>query len=387
MGGNHREHDRALASTLEMVERILDEMGVADLPPDATLVGDRGSVLASEAEFGRFIAQFSIQQGCMPYPLDVVGHLTVRGFCELYVGESYPEPPAHALPDSGYPPVATAPDRLVFEPRPFPICFVLGCGRSGTTLFRAMLNRHDGLWAPGELHLAQFDTMAERAGAIGPFLRHALVPEVAERLDESADAFGDRLAGWEQAAVPVPDVYQQLHQADPGRLIVDKTPSYSARIEHLEWIDRHFEGATYVHIVRNPHDVIRSLVRIQLYKQAAAEFEPGVSPHHVAETIWFGHNDNITRFLEGIAEDRHVLVRYEDLVADPARTLGTVCDVVGVGYEPAMAEPYAGGGGQVASGAGDPRVNLVTEVEVRAAGPAFYPLGGRAQTLARRFGY
>jgi hypothetical protein len=42
-----------------------------------------------------------------------------------------------------------------------------------------MLNVHPRLWSPGELHLANFGTMADRAEEINPLLRFMPIPEAA----------------------------------------------------------------------------------------------------------------------------------------------------------------------------------------------------------------
>ena len=67
-----------------------------------------------------------------------------------------------------------------------------------------------------------------------------------------------------------------LFDADPDRLIVDKTPSYSDSPEILEAIGSQFTNAKYIYLVRNPVDVIRSLVKIQLYKGAIEGCPPGM---------------------------------------------------------------------------------------------------------------
>jgi hypothetical protein len=52
-----------------------------------------------------------------------------------------------------------------------------------------------------------------------------------------------------------------------------------------------------------------------------------------------------------------------------------------------MANPYETHSRRVARGAGDPRVNLLTEVEQREPAAAFYPLGEASAALAAAYGY
>src|SRR3954466_6093857 len=56
-------------------------------------------------------------------------------------------------------------------PKNPPAVFVLSPPRSGSTLFRVMLAGHPGLFAPPELELLSFNTLAERRG--GPRARRS----------------------------------------------------------------------------------------------------------------------------------------------------------------------------------------------------------------------
>ena len=87
-----------------------------------------------------------------------------------------------------------------------------------------MLDVHSQLWAPGERHLANYETLAHRARNIGPTLRYMPIPGLATRCGESAAAFGRRFRAWERSAEPVADVFRYLHDQDPEAMIVDETP-------------------------------------------------------------------------------------------------------------------------------------------------------------------
>lgn len=80
-------------------------------------------------------------------------------------------------------------------------------------------------------------------------------------------------------------------------------------------------------------------------------------------------------------------MRYEDVVANPQTTLSEVCNLLDVDYEPRMENPYEHNSGPVALGAGDPRVNRMTEVEKREPSKPFYAIGAQCEELARRYEY
>ena len=81
-----------------------------------------------------------------------------------------------------------------------------------------MLDMHAGLWAPGELHFANFDTMAERASRVKPVLRYMPIPEGAARCGASSAEFSRTFRAWELAATPITEVFQHLHIIHQGRV-------------------------------------------------------------------------------------------------------------------------------------------------------------------------
>jgi hypothetical protein len=374
------------------VENILNEMGINDVGLDSVIVASSSDVgpalLEDRAEFNRFIVQFSLKIGCVGYAVDDVASLTVEEFCWLYVGDSYPAVPTVPLSSQQYALNYKANERAgATTVQEFPICFVLGCPRSGTTLFRTMLNVHDEIWAPGELHLAKFETMSDRAEEMNAYVRNSVIPEVAARLGTTKEAFSRDLENWEQENLRVSEVYQKLYTADPDRLIIDKSPSYSGHLQFLKRIDDQFENAKYIFLIRNPHDVIRSYVKIQLHKGDMDLFEKGLNPYQMAEIIWFVHNQNIASFLTDIPSERKCIVRYEDLVSDPETQLRNVCSMLNLDYDMNMVDPYRNRRGRVAMGAGDMHVNFFERVENRKPIKAFYRMGPKCQSLAGEYGY
>ena len=387
----NRDRREVLDSTLGTVLRILDGMGVANVSEDAVLAApsfyDAPVLLKDRGRFNSFAAQLAVNLRFVGYAFEEVAFLSVRQLCEMYVRDSFPPVPAEPLTDEQYALRFPGSGRETgARQRDFPIAFVLGAPRSGTTLLRAMLNLHSSLWAPGELHLASFTTMDERARRIGPILRYMPIPEVASRCGTTTAELSKTFRGWELAAAPVGDVYQHLHDADPGAMIVDKSPPYSTRVETLEAIGEEFPNARFIHLVRSPHDMIRSYVRMQFHRGDERLFEAGRNPYQMAESIWYAANANAGSFLRTVPASRHCVIRFEDLSSDPADSLRTICRVLGRSFEPHMSDPYAAPGA-VAQGAGDLHVNLLGRVERRAPSEPFYPLGSRCQELGSRLGY
>ncbi len=375
-----------------IVEEILEGMGITEIATDSMMAAPpfyEGEVLIKRSDrFALFAGQFSLKVGCIPYAFNDAALLTVRQFCEMYIADSEPEIPSVALSEDQY--VIHNEPKAGHDLGPeqeFPIGFVLGCARSGTTLFRTMLNVHQDVWAPGELHLANYESMKHRAARIVPLLRFMIIPECAARFGEPVSAFSLRFKQWERDDLPMSEVYRRLYEADPSRLIIDKTPPYSHRLAYLQEISRRFPNAKFIHLIRSPHDVIRSYVKMGLYKRGSASFEPGLNPYQMGEVTWSLHNANIAQFLKQVPSARQCTVRYEDLVAAPDEWLTKVCRTLDLTYDPGMADPYRGSAGAGAQGAGDARINFLTGVENRKPSEAFYPIGSTCRSLSEEYGY
>jgi len=386
------EEDR-FAFVIERIQEILEAMGIEGADSEDILWAPEfyreRTIFEGANRFSQFASRFGVTLGAIPSTPNDGAFLSIEDFAREYLQDSFPRIPSVPIREEHWHWKETArrPPTEV-EPRNYPICFVLAPARSGTTIFRAMLNVHDGLWAPGEMHFAQFETMGHRATDIAPpLLRYLPIPEIATRLDEPSSVTARRFRSWEREDRPIPSVFDTLFEANPDQLIVDKTPPYCESIRHLERIGEWFPNAKFIHLIRNPYDVIRSLVRIQLYKGPRARLGNGLNPYFVSEMSWFENHSNINNFLAKIPPQRQVQVRYEDVVSDTTDTLAGVCDFLERPFQPSMTDPYSAGSGRVVSGAGDMNIYRRSSVEVPVPCDAVYPLADRTTRLARAFGY
>ncbi|HEX6011562.1 MAG TPA: sulfotransferase, partial [Geminicoccaceae bacterium] len=138
---------------------------------------------------------------------------------------------------------------LDFRPEPdddhtshAPIVVVCGCGRSGTTLARVMLDTHPELYAGPESLV--FLPVPVDAG------------DLARKFD-----LGEREVQALHEGTPsrarFTERFKDLVLLTSGkRLWVDKTARNVHRLDHI-W--RHFSQARVIHVVREPRDVVASL--------------------------------------------------------------------------------------------------------------------------------
>jgi hypothetical protein len=217
-----------------------------------------------------------------------------------------------------------------------PFLFVLGSGRSGTTLLVAMLDSHPDLAIP-----------AETGGFI---LRICDDPPLLGTGALDVDGFLERLLQLERFqlwALDVAALRQNLHETGPRTVpqgfralyrfyaavhgksrYGDKTPNHVLEIPELAI---HFPEARFVHIIRDGRDVALALRDVS--------FGPD-TPEGCAE-YW------MTRVVAGrsagkdLGENRYLEVRYEELLANPSAVLRQIVTFVDLPDSPAMLDYQA----------------------------------------------
>lgn len=217
------------------------------------------------------------------------------------------------------------------ELEPGPV-FIVGVGRSGTSLVQSMLAAHSLLALPPE------------TGFIRRFVIRGELKRVAEA--EGRDAVAKRLESDDRfqrlgidAGELVEGTVRNGHLTDANlyrqmlRLYARKQdkPRYGDKdprlIEHLEPLSRMFPEAWVVHVVRDPRDVLLSK------KKAAWSHARPVLRHVFAHRVQFKMGRrNGPRFFG----ERYVEVQYEQLLSQPRQTLRALCSSLSLSFEAQM---------------------------------------------------
>jgi amino acid adenylation domain-containing protein len=223
--------------------------------------------------------------------------------------------------------------------------FVLSPPRSGSTLLRVMLGGHSRLFAPPELELLRFGTMAERRAAFGGrdgvFLEGA-VRAVMAACDCTVDKAKGIIEEYEKGGAGTREFYAALQKWIGGRLLVDKTPTYAYDPEALRSAEHEFADTKYVHLIRHPGGMIRSFVEARM-EQVFFSFPHEYPARQLAELAWVVGHQNILQFLENIPPERQQRVNFEDLVRRPEDTIKRLCRFLNLDFEATMLQPYEGG--------------------------------------------
>ncbi|WP_188195218.1 sulfotransferase family protein [Nonomuraea sp. SYSU D8015] len=194
------------------------------------------------------------------------------------------------------PPADPQVDRLLTAP-----VFVMSPVRSGSTLLRSMLNAHPDLHAPHELHVRRLSV------EFGTGLAEKAMAALGHNRADLEHLLWDRV------------LHRELVRSGK-RFIVDKTPANAFAYERIAacWPD-----ARYVFLLRHPASIATS------WHEASPDKR---TPQEAAA--------DALRYMKAVERARKALpgltVRYEELTAEPEKTLRAICEFLDLPWAPQM---------------------------------------------------
>jgi Sulfotransferase family len=213
-----------------------------------------------------------------------------------------------------------------------PAPFIIGVGRSGTTLLRMMLDAHPELAIPPETYFVPHLIAACGRLRLTPedVLRTATEDEHRRwpDLEIADDRYLERLRALPRlnGADAVRAVFE-LYAAAAGKpRWGDKTPDYVKRMPEIK---RALPEARFVHVIRDGRDVALSRWKRAVRGRAPAE--------KVART-WRRRINKARKQARDLSH--YIEVRYEDLVTDTEPTLRRVCELIDLEFDPVMLRYY-----------------------------------------------
>jgi hypothetical protein len=215
-----------------------------------------------------------------------------------------------------------------------PAPFVVGAGRSGTTLLRMMLDAHPELTIPPETRFVPRLIRVCRGADATPADASRLLAAERNWADFGIDAADveHRLAA-APAVTPATGV-RAFYEAYAERIGKprwgDKTPAYGAR---MPMIGRALPEARFVHLVRDGRDVALSWRR---FRESRRD-DPLTLAHWAG--VWRETVGEIRAKSKRV--DHYLELRYEDLVSEPRQSLERVCELVALPFDAAMLDYHA----------------------------------------------
>jgi hypothetical protein len=206
--------------------------------------------------------------------------------------------------------------------------FVVGCNRSGTTLLSGMLDSHpelavvhESLFVPalitstGPPQEFAADTFVDELVANVGFFRLGLEADTVRAAVDAVRPDG--------VAAAIRVVFDSYARAAGKPRYGEKAPDY---VRSMPLIAAVLPESKFVHLIRDGRDVAPAIVDVP----------EGTDDLVKAARFWVQMVSAGRRDGPALGAGRYLEVRYEHLVTDPRRVLGTVCDFLELEFDPTM---------------------------------------------------
>lgn len=216
--------------------------------------------------------------------------------------------------------------------------FIIGNPRSGTSMFRMMLNNHENMIVPPECGFAhwlssKYSGLENYDNAIYEnFVSDVFTSKKFETWSTSKEVLlrtisANKPKNFESL---VKCVYLSYTESTVGiKVVGDKNNYY---INHLPEIKTLFPSAKFIHLIRDGRDVACSYKALeQLDDDSIYKLKLSADISDIARE-WSSNNSKILKSLQG----NMISIRYEDLIENPSLELGKICEYLGVDFDVKM---------------------------------------------------
>jgi hypothetical protein len=228
-----------------------------------------------------------------------------------------------------------------------PYLFIVGCPRSGTTLLKRMLDAHPQIAITRETHWITRYYRKRKGLTPEGMATSELIPKLFEyhrfphlkvsRAELQSMLRTEPPISYADFVTGIFDLYGE-RKGKP--LVGDKTPGYvrSIPLLHSLWPETRF-----VHLIRDGRDVCLSVSKWRLVNYTLGHFRSyHEDPVTTAALWWEWHVRSGQEGGMSLGPDLYQEVRYESLVAYPARECAALCGLLNVSYDAAMLRFHEG---------------------------------------------
>lgn len=196
--------------------------------------------------------------------------------------------------------------------------FIIGTGRSGTTIMAQILNSHSKICVPHELQiLFEYSGNGKRLyeffkeGKAQYFNYHDFIKLIQTICPHNFDLFFDYAKFFREQRYPITDLkilvndlFSEIAASKGKSIFGEQTPWYGQRIDILNEL---FPNAKYIHLVRDGRDVAISFARTPWWHKDV----------NLNLVRWTREVETIQNWEKTLLKDGQMLtIRYEDLVTD-----------------------------------------------------------------------
>jgi hypothetical protein len=228
--------------------------------------------------------------------------------------------------------------------------FILGNPRSGTSLLRLMITAHSRISIPPESGFLVWwyqkykewsKADSDDKTAVNRYIADLKTSKKIETWNLDYTQITDLIL------TTLPENYSQLSSLVYTAYSLSRNKDISIwgdknnyYIAHLKELAEIYPDAYYIHIIRDGRDVACSYIDLANL-DSSSPYKPKLSTEitDIAEE-WSKNNLLINSFLNQVSSVKGLVVKYEDLIENPANCLRSVCSFLSLPYEEAMMHFY-----------------------------------------------
>lgn len=211
------------------------------------------------------------------------------------------------------------------------LVFIIGVGRSGTTLLQSILHGHSSIHFTPETHFVK--KYLSKVATTNPDLKRQrrLIHDIGK--DKFLQEMSEKLPHYcEQAMLDdsvsnkVAWVFKQVLKEKSGNAtyLGDKDPM---NVNYLKQINAVFPDAKIIHIIRDPRDVVLSRMKSAWGKKNRMAAHIAEYIHGIKKARFDGQKYFIENYFE---------IRYEQLIANPKTIIEKLCSFLEIPFEESM---------------------------------------------------
>jgi len=200
------------------------------------------------------------------------------------------------------------------------IIFIIGVGRSGTSLLQSILSSHSEICIPPETGFVRGEILYKESYSNKSGAEFLAINEKLKRIIKEIPS------NWASTFKDEREFYQSLleHYCEQKKIIGDKDPRL---IEFMAATAQVFTESKFIHLVRDPRDVLLS-------KKKAAWSRGHPSWYHIfANYMQLKIGEYNGHKLPG---QRYKVIIYKDLLGEPTATAKELCQFLGLTFEEEM---------------------------------------------------
>ena len=200
--------------------------------------------------------------------------------------------------------------------------FIVGVGRSGTSLLQSILTSHSQIAIPPETGFVRKNIFSWEKNKSLNFDKYT---EINPKLARVEELFDDRQTKEYKTDVYFYTAFLKKYVANNNKSLTgDKDPRL---IEFIDAASAIFPEARFIHLIRDPRDVLLSKKKAAWSKGKPSWYHTFANYVQLKMGEWQGKQ---------LDNGRYLVMTYEDILGSPEATISKVCNFLNVNFESTM---------------------------------------------------